>query len=552
MAEPGVSQPSERSPLLSHDQNGNGHTTKPTDPDLPGADTSADETPTVLADEPSVLKLSVVLGSIWLGVFLAAIDGTIIATLAASISTSFHSLSSLSWLVSAYFIANAALQPIAGRLTDIFSRRWGLIFSNVFFGVGTLICGLARSEGMMIFGRVVAGIGGGGLTAIATFVCSDLVPLRKRGVIQGVGNLFYGAGSGLGGVIGGWINDVWGWRVAFLVQIPFIVVSCILVFFTVKIPVKKSSTSRLRRIDYGGALTLIIAIVLLLFGINSGGNTVRWTHPLVLVCIPLAFVFLAFFVYIELRLASEPIIPIPLLLDRTVASACLTNWFANMAWFALIYYVPIWIQLRGHSTTAAGARLIPCSVGGAIGSLGTGFIMKATGRYYWLSCGIGAILLAAFGATCSFSLTSPDWPSYLYFFAGGLGFGGMLTVTLLALIAAVPHESQAIVTSASYMFRNTGGILGVTITSAVYQNVLDGQLTRRLAGKKGAADVIERVKEDFGEIWRLSEWWKAQVQESYMNALSGVFVTAFSLSVLGVLASLWMKEHKLHSNLARK
>lgn len=179
---------------------------------------SRDEDEVPLAEGPGTAKLLLVMSSIWFGTFLAALDSTIIATLSAPISASFNSLSLLSWLASAYFIANAALQPLSGRLTDILSRRTGLIFSNIFFAAGNLICGLATTEWVMIFGRIIAGMGGGGLTAISTFVGSDLVPLRRRGVWQGFGNICFGVGAGLGGVFGGWINDTWGWRKAFLIQ----------------------------------------------------------------------------------------------------------------------------------------------------------------------------------------------------------------------------------------------------------------------------------------------------------------------------------------------
>lgn len=197
----------------------------------------------VLPGEISTRRLVVTMGAIWvnlplvflqssrlipkskIGVFLGALDSTIVATLAAPISTSFNSLSLLAWLASAYLIANAACQPLSGRLTDIFSRRTGLVVSNILFGAGNLMCGLAGSEWTMIAGRVVSGMGGGGLMAISTFVGSDLVPLRKRGMIQGLGNLCYGSGAGLGGLFGGWINDTWGWRKAFLIQVPFVALS---------------------------------------------------------------------------------------------------------------------------------------------------------------------------------------------------------------------------------------------------------------------------------------------------------------------------------------
>lgn len=157
------------------------------------SDTSSDAGEvTIVAQELSDLRLTLTLLTTWVGVFLGAIDASIIATLSAPISSEFHSLSLLSWLATAYLIANASCQPLSGRLTDIFGRGPGLVFSNVMFAVGNLICGLARDEGTIIFGRVVAGVGGGGLMSISTFLGSDLVPLRKRGVYQGIGNIAYG------------------------------------------------------------------------------------------------------------------------------------------------------------------------------------------------------------------------------------------------------------------------------------------------------------------------------------------------------------------------
>ncbi|KAJ9667266.1 hypothetical protein H2201_002467 [Coniosporium apollinis] len=508
---------------------------------------------TPIAKEPTTKELVITLCSIWVGVFLAALDSTVIATLSAPISTSFNSFTLLSWLASAYLIANAALQPLAGRLTDIFSRRAGLIFSNIFFAAGNLICGLAKSEWVIIFGRVVAGMGGGGLFAISTFVASDLVPLRKRGLWQGFGNICFGLGSGLGGVFGGWINDVWGWRVAFLVQVPFVVVSGILICFTVHIPVKEKNVSRIKRVDFLGAFTLVVTLVLLLLGLNSGGNVVSWTHPLVLTSLPLSAVFLLIFIYVEDGVASEPIIPVRLLLNRTVASACLTNWFTTMSVFALLYYGPIYFQVRGLSTTGAGARLIPQSVGAAVGSLGSGLIMRATGRYWLLNAITEGILVLSFAlVAATFDLNTPAVPPFIYFFLGGLGYGGMLTVTLLALISAVDHEHQAVITSASYAFRSTGSTIGITIASAVFQNVLKKELWERFGDRKDAAGVIGRVRDSLDEVRHLPPEWKLGVLETYMDALRAVWWTMFGISLLGALISLLMREHVLHKNLARR
>ncbi|KAI4097844.1 MAG: hypothetical protein LQ344_000116 [Seirophora lacunosa] len=540
--------PSETSPLLAKTESKSSHRDlEHTNDQVPP---NKDDTP--IADEPTTGELLLVLGSIWVGCFLAALDSTIIATLSAPISASFHSLSLLSWLASAYLIAQAAFQPLSGKLTDIFGRRAGLIFSNVFFAAGNLICGLAQNEGTMILGRVVAGTGGGGLTAISTFVASDLVPLRKRGLWQGYGNLVFGSGAGLGGVFGGWINDVWGWRVAFLIQVPLTIVSGLLVFFTLKIPVRESDQSLWKRIDFLGAFTLVTTLVLLLLGINSGGNTVPWTHPLVLVSLPLSAVSLLVFIYIEAYYAAEPVIPVRLLLDRTVLSTCLTNWFSSMCQFAIYFYGPIYFQVKGLSTTAAGARLIPSSVGLGVGSVGSGLIMRSTGRYYILSVCSQVIILGALAIFATFNLDTPSWESFLAFFLIGIGYAMMLTITLLALIAAVSHAHQAVITSASYAFRSTGSAIGVTVASAVFQNILGSRLQSRFGHLPHSHELIARLRDSLDEIARLPPGLKAQAMHVYLGALRGVFLTTLGIGFLGAAVSLAMREHTLHKNLARK
>ncbi|MCJ1313968.1 hypothetical protein MMC25_007648 [Agyrium rufum] len=505
------------------------------------------------SDEITTRQLIIIHTPIYLGVFLASIDSTLVATLSAPISTSFHSLTLLSWFISAYFIANAALQPISGKLTDIFGRQAGLVASNMLFGIGNLICGLAKDEWVMILGRVVAGMGGGGMHAISTFVGSDLIPLRRRGLWQGIGNLFYGVGAALGGVYGGWIDGWLGWRWAFFIQVPLTVISGIGVFFLVRIPTTKSSKGIWERIDFLGAGTLLVTLVALLLGLNSGGNILPWTHPLVLAALCLSIALFMAFLWIESRYAIEPVIPVKLLLDRTILSACLTNWFTTMAIFSVFFYGPIFFQVRGMTPTQAGERLIPQSLGVGIGSIGSGFMMRWLGRYYALNVVGQVILVLAFALIATtFDLDTPAAPPFIYFLMLGLSYASMLTITLLALIAAVDHEHQAVVTSASYAFRSTGSTIGVTIASAVFQNTLTKGLWDGLGDRKDANELIPRLRESLEEIQLLPPALKLQVQEIYVEACRGVFYTALGLGTAGALISLLMREHKLHTSLSRR
>ncbi|KEF51748.1 uncharacterized protein A1O9_12085 [Exophiala aquamarina CBS 119918] len=512
-----------------------------------------------LANEPSTKKLLAIMGALWLGVFFAALDGTIVATLTAPISSSFDSLSLLSWLASGYLIANAACQPLSGKLTDIFSRRTGLIFSNIFFGVGTLICGLAPNAETIVAGRVIAGIGGGGLTCISTFVTSDLVPLRRRGVWQGYGNLVYGLGMGCGGVVGGVLADRLSWRWAFLLQVPFIVLSAVLVVFLLDIPLNPASSSKgsaLRRIDFLGATLLVTSLLLLLLGLNTGGNQLPWSHPLIVTSLVLSGATLALFLYLESspHWIPEPMIPVPVIVrSRTVLAAYLTNWFGTMASFLALYYVPLYLQVRGESSTAAGLRLVPMAAAMSVGSLGSGILMRVTGVYYWQSAASMGLFVLGSALICSFTLDSPIWQTYVYPVPLGLAYGSMLTITLVAMISAVDHEHQAVITAASYAFRSTGSTIGITVASAAFQNILTNELRATYGGLPGSDKVIKRITDSLDSVNHLpSGWDRGVVMDIYMHALRGSFFSGLALALLALLVALAMKEHHLHKNLARK
>ena len=546
----------ERSSLLGQHGSANGHV-DPEGQDGPNGQQTDGNNETVIAEEPETKRLVLLMLAIWVGVFFAALDTTIVATLTAPISSSFDSLSLLSWLATGYLIANSACQPLSGKLTDIFSRRAGLIFSNIFFGIGTLICGLAPNAPTIIAGRVIAGIGGGGLTCITTFVTSDLIPLRRRGLWQGYGNLVFGLGMGLGGVFGGLLSDYLSWRWAFLLQIPFIVVSTVMVWFLIDIPVNPSTMPALRRIDFLGAGTLVISLVLLLLGLNTGGNQLPWSHPFIITSLGLFFVTLCAFIYIEssTKLTPEPIIPVSTIIrSRTILAACLTNWFATMSAFLFLYYVPLYLQLSlSLSSSAAGLRVIPFAVGASIGSLGCGMIMNASGRYYLLNGAMMIVFVAGAALISTFQLQEPSWKTFVYVFPIGLAYGSMLTITLVAMIAAAEHKFQAVITAASYAFRSTGSSIGITIASAVYQNILTKELRSEYGNMPGSEKVIKHIRNNLSTINHLPKGWSKEfVMEIYMEAFRGSFIAGLGLAVLAALAGFGMKEHVLHAKLSRR
>ncbi|KAI6833710.1 putative major facilitator superfamily transporter [Hortaea werneckii] len=550
-----INTTNERTPLLNHDQNGTASDQPTTLESQAAQEQREHDAGTVpLADEPPLSRLLATMSCLWLATFFAAMDSTIVATLSTPITASFESGTLFSWIASGYLIANAATQPLSGKLTDIYGRKAGLVFATSFFAVGTLICGLAPTGPVEILGRVIAGMGGGCLNTISVFIASDLVPLRKRGVWQGVSNVVFGSGMGLGGIFGGAVHQRFGWRYAFYIQVPFIVLSGVAGSLTIKLPTKESDRSRIRRVDFLGAFFLVATLILLLLGLNSGGNIVPWNHPLVYISLPLSAVCLGLFIYIEDRVAPEPIIPVRLLLNRSVISACLTNWFVTMGVFAMLYYGPVYFQVvRDLSATEAGALFVPSSIGTALGSLGSGILMRATGRYYLLNVVMQILMITACTAIlATFKATVNNYTPFLWMFMIGTSYGSMLTITLLSLIAAVDHKYQAVITSASYAFRSTGSSIGITIASAVFQNLVKMRLYDRFGDVPGAADEIRRIRDSLDEIRHLPPGWHDGVILSHVEALRGVWTVILGFVSLAAVASLFMREFTLHSNLERK
>ncbi|CAH0017249.1 unnamed protein product [Clonostachys rhizophaga] len=519
----------------------------------PGGNDSQEEERTVLSKDLSFSRLVLIMGTAYLGVFLGAADSTIIATLSGPISSEFKSLSLFSWLATAYLISNAACQPISGRLTDIFGRGPGLVFSNVFFAAGNLICGLAKDNSVMILGRVIAGVGGGGLMSISTFLASDLIPLRKRGVVQGLGNVCYGSGAMLGGIFGGLLNDhtKLGWRLAFLVQVPFSLISAVAVVFLVRVPPKQSDKSYLARIDFFGVFLTLSFLVLLLLGLNTGGNLVPWNHPIPLATIPLSIAAFAGFLWWESRV-KQPIIPVRLLRTQTILAACVCNLLSTMVIIAGLFYVPLYLQVRGDTATEAGLKILPSPIGVSVGSILSGYIMNKTGRYTRLGTTSLCIFLSGIIVFCFQGANTPAWITGIAFFLVGSGYASMLTCTLLACIASVDHSQQAVVTSATYLARSLGSTIGVTLASSVYQSILKSSLWATFGQEPDAAEKINRIRNNLNSLKDLPEGWHDGVIACFMQAFQGVWITFLVLATGALVSILFLKHHTLHSTLERR
>ncbi|KAK9455915.1 major facilitator superfamily domain-containing protein [Dipodascopsis uninucleata] len=505
-------------------------------------------------EQLSHTKILVIFISLYVGIFLAALDGTIVATLLAHIASEFGEFRSVAWIATGYMISLAAVQPLYGKISDIFGRKPVLLCCNVMFGIGSVMCGTAPTMKFLIFARIVQGCGGAGLGSLTTIILSDIVPLRQRGMLQGIGNILYGSGAAMGGIVGGLITDTFGWRWAFLSQGPIIIMSIIAISVNLNIKEKETEVNirdKLRRIDFLGSFTLVTALVLFLVAISSGGNYAPWFSYRVVGCLTLSSLFLLAFIYVELSVALEPIIPLQLLKNRTVFGSSFTCWLMNMVYYSHIYYMAIYfITVRGVSPTKSGSSLIPHFIGSACGSLTCGYYMRKTGRYAPItklgaaSMFIGAVMMTFISRTTPKVLLIPPMA------IAGYGFGLYLTITLVALVAAVPREYQAVTTSIQFGFKATGSTLGTAIGAAVFQNVLSEKLYERITGPN-ALEIISRVKNSIEEVKNLSPELQDLIIDSYLDGCRAVFICATIITVLCIGTSMLMKEFKLHDTVRR-
>ncbi|MCJ1464315.1 hypothetical protein MMC07_002928 [Pseudocyphellaria aurata] len=499
---------------------------------------------------PEVKKqLKFILPAVSIGLFLAAADQTIVASAYGKIGSDLNALNKTSWISTAYFLTSTSFQALYGKLSDIFGRKSTLLFAYTIFAFGSLFCGLARNIDELVAARAFAGIGGGGMTTVVSIMLSDIVPLRERGVWQGILNIVFALGAGCGAPLGGIFADSVGWRWAFLAQAPLCAVTFVAVALTLKLPKVESSDwkSKLKRVDFVGAIVLICAVFTLLLGLDRGSN-VAWNAPITLISLCLSLPLFISFVLVEQKFAAEPFAPGRIIFEKSLVACYLVNFFSFGGMMSVIFYLPLFFQaVDGQTATQAGVRLIPSITAGVCGSLFGGILMQRTGKYYWLTVSaytgvaIGILLVLLFtGLTVNTTygiLTGLSISS----FANGIG----VTTSLVSLIANAAPKDQAITTACSYLFRSLGSVVGLSLSATVVQQSLRTQLRRRLSHDEDADQIIQKVRESLEYIKTLKPETRKAVRVCYEIATRNGFGFMLGVVSLAMLSSWFIREKKL-------
>lgn len=510
-------------------------------------------TTTLVTDSESLEELETphpnrwsIIPSLWCGAFLAALDSTVVASTYAIMGSDLGDSSKASWIATSYMLSSTALQPLYGGLSDIFGRKNALLCANTLFLIGSLGCSISTSMPQLIIARVVAGLGGAGLGTLSSIVVSDLVPLSERSIYNGFANLVYGFGQVIGAPIGGYLADSVGWRFAFLIQCPITLISVIVIKWKVTIPVSYiSAKPSFRNIDFIGSGLLIVAIVSLLYVLQLAGSDYALSSPAITGTIIISMISFNLFFYAESKV-KNPIVLLNVILSRNPLLSGLTNFFGYMGSFAIMFNVPLFLQVVvGESASLAGSRLITYVIGMCFGSLTAGAIIRYTQRYYHTI--ISGVLFEIFGSITISTLqkSSPSWKYQLYMFPGGIGHGFILSASLMAVISSVGREEQAKATSVSYLFRVFGGAFGISLTASVNNFFLRNELNKAFSGIENKTELISSILNSISIINKLPPHLATLAQNCYDNVIHKTFYLIILVQIISACFAIFIKEYPL-------
>ncbi len=417
-----------------------------------------------------------ILGAVLLGIFLAALDQTVVGTALPVIVTDLQGNDVYTWAFMAYLVTATPSGPIYGKLSDIFGRRPIFLVGVVIFLIGSLLCGLSQEMWQFILFRGIQGLGAGALFPVALAIIGDVFAPSERGKYQGFFGAVFGVSSLIGPAIGGIITDTIGWHWVFFVNLPLGAVVLFIIWRT--LPTHKAADVD-RHIDYLGATLLVAALVPILVGFTNK-QFGEWTDPDVGGLIAVGLLLAAAFVWAESR-AKEPILPLSLFRIRAFTVSVAAMFLAVIGFFAAVVFLPRWYQVvEGTSAAESGYQILPLLMGLIVSAVTSGQIVARTGRYKPLI--VGALVVLAVGL---FTLTNlrPDTPGplvWLWMAVTGVGIGPAFAVFILVVQNAVPVRQLGVGTSALTLFQQVGGTVGLAITGTLFGSVFLEEVPEQL------------------------------------------------------------------------
>lgn len=478
---------------------------------------------------PSQQKI-VTLG-VMLGLFLGALESTVVGTAMPTVIASLGGLRIYSWVFSAYILTSTVTVPLWGRLSDLYGRKRFILAGIAIFLVGSALSGAATSMAQLVLFRAIQGLGAGALLPLGMTIIGEIYPLEKRARMQGFFSGVWGLASIIGPLIGGFITDQLSWRWVFYINIPFGIAAALLIGLAL---VEPRDHRQNVSIDYAGALTLTALVTLLLITLGQQGLGEAVMVGLWSVCA----LFMVLFLALERR-AAEPIVPLSLFRHRIFSVSCANGFFVGMAMFGSLSFIPLFVQgVIGTTATEAGTALTPfmlCWVGFSI--VGSRMILKIGYRTTAL-LGVGLLVVGFIGlATLGAQASRLAVMGYLAIAGAGMGFS-MVTL-LIAVQTSVPRDQLGIATSGTVFFRSIGGAVGVAVMGAVLSaqmrvqaNAFPEKLTDLLHHPDALLSPAARAQ--------LPPPLLEALQQTLATALHWVFVVGLVVAALALIVTLFL------------
>jgi EmrB/QacA subfamily drug resistance transporter len=478
------------------------------------------------------------------GMFLAALDQSIVGVALPRITSELGGLEHLAWVVTAYLLASTATTPLWGKISDLYGRKKIFQAAIIIFLIGSMLCGAAQNMPELIIFRAIQGIGGGGLMSIALAIIGDVIPPRERGRYQGYFGAVFGVSSVAGPLLGGWLTDAISWRWIFYINIPIGIAALIITSSALKMPVIR----RDHKIDYVGATLVVAAVSSLLLYLNWAGAHYGWTDPRALALLIAAIVLTVAFILAENR-ASEPIIPMRLFRNNIFAVGNTFGFLSGVAMFGGIIFLPLFFQgVMGMSATRSGLAMIPMVAGILSMSITSGILVTKTGRYKIFPIIGSVLIIVALLLLSRLHVDTPYWQVAIYAFVFGLGLGFTMQTVMVAVQNAVPFRDMGVATSSVTFTRSLGSAVGTAIFGAILNNRLATHLADRVGDAGASVGAISpESTSNIQVMHNLEEPVRGLVLGAYTDALTDLFLVGVPFVVVALAVALLLKEIPLRT-----
>ncbi len=469
-----------------------------------------------------------------LGMLLAALDQTIVATALPTVVADLGGAGHQAWVVTSYLLASTIVTAVVGKLGDTFGRKRVFQAAVLLFLAGSVLCGLAQSMGMLVASRALQGLGGGAITVTAVAVIGEVIPLRERGRYQGALGAVFGVTTVIGPLLGGLFTDHLTWRWAFWINVPVAVV--VLAIAAVAIPAF-ARTGR-PTLDYAGIVLVGLGAAGLTLATSWGGTTYPWGSATIIGLFVASVLTLVAFVVAERR-ASEPILPLRLFTNPVFTVCCVLSFVVGFAMLGALTFLPTYMQfVDGVSATASGLRTLPMVLGLLVTSLGSGVIVGRTGRYKIFPIAGTAVMALGFLLLSQMDAGTSTLVQSLYLLVLGAGIGLSMQVLVLVVQNTVDFTDLGVATSGVTFFRTIGSSFGAAIFGSMFANFLDARLPAAMAGSGAPPDAATSPQ----ALHRLSPDVAAPIITAYADSLSKVFLFAAPVAVVGFVLALFLRQ----------